>query len=123
MKIKLARRTAIALAVTVTAAGLFVASDRGASANDAISEACNTYHSWTECITYDSSTDVLQVSAFNGYVFEEEETVSIQASDDQDEGEVMDIPTYDSSGLGFYTSDPGHACGYIDSQEVVCGTF
>jgi hypothetical protein len=122
MKIKLARRTAMVLAVAVTAAGLFVASDGSASANDSISEDCNTYHSWTECITYDSSEGFLQVTAFNGYVTTEEETVSMVAGG-LSYGEVFDIPTFDSSGLGFYTSAPGYVCAYIESQKVVCGTL
>ena len=120
MKIKLARRTAMVLAVAVTAAGLFVASDRGASANDAVSEACNSYHDWTECITWDASAGILTVNAYNGYYVTEDENVWIF---DQSVSENLAIPSGDSYGFGLYTTDPGSVCAGIDSLTIVCGNL
>lgn len=120
MNIKLTRRTAMVLAVAVTAAGLFVASGVGASANDTVSEACSTYHDWTECITYDSSADLLEVNAYNGYGVTEDETVWLT---DEAMGENFSIPSFASYGYGVFSNDPGSQCAGIDSQTVVCGNF
>lgn len=122
MKIKLAGRTAIVLAAAVTAAGFFVASGGSASANDSTSEYCSTYHSWTECITYDFTQYVLQVTAYNGYgVAENGENVWIGSSG---EGKNFNIPAFGTYGYGQDASiDNQQFCGGIGSQTIVCGSF
>jgi hypothetical protein len=112
---------AVGVVAAIGAGTVFAASPAHA---DAYRQSCATYHSWTECVSFDYTDNVLAVNATNGYSVAETEALWISVGSSKTT-EGFDIPAGGARGFGIGL--PGvpltRVCGGIDTVQIVCTTF
>lgn len=89
---------------------------------DSTEQECNSYHSWTECITFDYTNGYLTVSAYNGYSTTETEALWMQFGD-YTNTQAFNIPSHHTAGFSWYAPGANDVCAGIDNVQIVCHTF
>ena len=92
---------------------------------DTYTQSCSAYHSWTECISFDYTDQVIAVNAHNGYSTEETEALWISVGANVVATKGFDIPAGSGAGFGIATPDiPSNTvCGGIDNVRIACANF
>jgi len=122
----IARRRRLSAAVGAVAAigasTVLVASPAYA---DNVEQWCNTYHSWTECISMDWTNGYLAVNALNGYPTTQAAALWAKRGGVTLGLKGFNIPPHTWAGFPIYMGDqpPFTACAGIDSVQIVCGNF
>jgi hypothetical protein len=113
------RLSAIAGTVAVIGASSALAA-APAYAQDKVTQVCQSYHSWTECVSYDFTNGNIAINAHNGYSTSETEALTIQAIG-TGWSEAFTIPAGGWSGFSEHLgSEPtGTTIGLIDNVLVV----
>lgn len=114
------------LAATVAAAGILTSGVALASPAmaagirpDSTTQHCDSYHSWTECLTYNYSDGEFTVAAYNGYDVAEYEDVWIGGI----ASASFTIPSGDWGSYSVSAGAPSSACAGIGSVTIVCGSY
>ena len=90
---------------------------------DTYQQVCSTYHSWTECVSYDYTNGNLAVNALNGYSTSENEALWMDVGP-LVHSQAFNIPPHSWAGFAWHFGNPpGPVCAGIDSVQIVCGTF
>ena len=119
------RLAAVASSVAVIGAGTVLAASP-AHAQDTVSQVCSSYHSWTECISYDFNNGNVAINAYNGYSTAQTESLTLITNPDGGQwSEGFTIPAGSWRGYAEHLgSEPsGSTCGSIDTVQVVCGNL
>jgi hypothetical protein len=114
------RLSAVAGIVAVIGASTMAASP--AYAQDKVAQTCQSYHSWTECISYDFTNGNVAINAYNGYSSSETESLTLITNPDGGEwSEGFTIPAGNWRGFSEHVGiEPtGDNFGYIDNTLVV----
>lgn len=94
---------------------------------DAFQQVCSTYHSWTECVSYDATDNVVAVNALNGYSTQQNNVALAVSIGNNPFSEVFNIPSGSWRGFGVSWSispfHPEEICGSINTVPIVCGSF
>jgi hypothetical protein len=91
---------------------------------DTFRQSCNTYHQWTECVSYDYTNGVVAVNALNGYPAQQNNVSVAVSVDNQPFSEVFNIPSGNWRGFAVYNGfPPNEVCGSINTVLIVCGSF
>jgi hypothetical protein len=111
---------ALGAAAVIGASAVAVASPARA---DVFDQTCNTYHSWTVCVSLDDTSGNLAVNAVNSSTAGNHSLWMTV-----DPGELYSESFYFSAGswVGFakYQADAfTEVCGGIDSTEIVCSAL
>lgn len=109
----------VGTAVVIGAGATLAASPARA---DSTEQKCNSYHSWTECITFDYTTGYLSVSAYNGYSTAETEALWMEVGVNTDT-ETFFIPSHQTASFSWHAPGANDVCAGIDSIQIVCHTF
>jgi len=91
---------------------------------DEVTQACASYHSWTECVAFDYDTQTLSINALNGYSYSQVESLTIKTGGDQS-SQGFNIPSHAWRGFS-WKHTPEHnvpVFGFIDDVQVVFGYF
>lgn len=90
---------------------------------DTYQQTCSTYHSWTECISFDYTNGNLAVNALNGYSTSENEALWMNPFM-RVRSEAFNIPPHNWAGFSWHSGNPpGDVCAGIDSVQIVCAFF
>jgi hypothetical protein len=111
---------AVGVAAVIGAGTMLAAPSASA---DTYHQACSTYHSWTECISFDYTNGNLAVNALNGYSSSQNEALWMNPFNSV-RSEAFNIPPNSWAGFPWHMSfPPGYVCAGIDSVKIVCDTF
>lgn len=116
-----ARRRLLAAALSVAAlAG--TSTVLATSSAYAATPGCASYHSWTECIGYNRTTETYTLTVHNGYSVSEYETVWMNV-----EGTTyswsLTIPSLKTDAFNVSPLGQGQACAGIDSVTLGCWDY
>jgi hypothetical protein len=90
---------------------------------DTYQQKCSTYHSWTECISFDYTNGNLAVNALNGYSTSENEALWMNPFMNV-RSEAFNIAPHNWAGFAVHMGNPpGDVCAGIDSVQIVCTFF
>ncbi len=90
---------------------------------DDYQQTCNTFHNWTECVSYDYTNGNVAVNALNGYSTSQNESLWGEIGS-QVYSQAFNIPPHSWAGFSWHNGiPPGQVCAGIDSVQVVCGFF
>ncbi|MBF9073952.1 hypothetical protein [Streptacidiphilus fuscans] len=88
---------------------------------------CGTYHSWTECISFDYTTETTAVNALNGYSYDQTESLYYEFHNGQVFSQGIDIPAHSWRGFseeGAFPANSDPVCAGIgDVANIVCADF
>ncbi len=119
------RRLAAALgAVAVT--GASAVSVAPPARADVYNQVCQTYHSWTECVSYDWTNGNLAVNALNGYSVTQTESLWMKDAYGDLNSQGFNIPAHSWAGFSWHwgpISSEIEICAGIDSVKIVCDSF
>jgi hypothetical protein len=110
------RLAPITAAAVIGASAVAIASPARA---DEVHQACNTYHNWTECVSYDYTNGNLAVNALNNgnagthSVFLENYPSAVYS-------ESFNFSAGNWVGFAKHTMPATEVCGGIDSTTIVC---
>ena len=92
---------------------------------DSVNQVCNTFHSWTECISYDYTNGDIAVNALNGYSTTEAESLWFSYNGGIIASQGFSIPPNAWRGFSYYWGvlPADQVCGGIDSVTIVCTNF
>jgi hypothetical protein len=111
---------AVGVAAVIGVGTVMVASPAHA---DTYRQACSTYHSWTECISFDYTNGNLAVNALNGYSSSQNESLWMNPFM-MVRSEAFNIAPGTWAGFAWHTGNPpGNVCAGIDSVQIVCDVF
>ena len=118
------RRLAVAVSVAamVGASTLLATSPTALAASPASADPCASYHSWTECIGYNSTTETYTLTVHNGYSVSEFETVWMKFESTKFSWQVT-IPSGRTDTFSVSPLGHGQACAGIDSVTLGCWDF
>lgn len=92
---------------------------------DGTEQFCNSYHLWTECISYDFTNGNLAVNALNGYSTTEAAALWAERGNVTLGIKGFNIPPHSWAGfpIPLGAQSPFTACAGIDNVPIVCGSF
>jgi len=93
---------------------------------DVVDQKCNTYHSWTECVSYDYNNGNLAVNALNGYSTTETESLWMEDSYNDVNSQGFVIPAHSWAGFSWHWGPIASEitiCAGIDGVKIVCQNF
>jgi hypothetical protein len=111
----------LGVATVISAGTVLIASPAHA---DSVGQACGTYHSWTECVSYDYLTGDVVVNALNGYPTQQNNVSVTMSIHNLPYSKVFNFPPGSWRGFSVYSQlPPGVVCASINAVPIVCGSF
>jgi hypothetical protein len=112
-------RLAVALGAATVMGASAVAVASPARADDVVQD-CNTYHNWTECISYDYTNGNLAVNALNSGNAGNHSVWMVNTPPSEVFSASFNFSAGHWVGFAEHTPPRSEVCGGIDSTTIVC---
>lgn len=121
--LRIRRRLSVAAATIAVAGGSMLTASPAYA--DYVTQNCNVYHSWTECISYDYTNGNLAVNALNGYSTTQVEALWMSLNGSQVDNRGFSIPPHTWAGYAhdYGSQNPFTACAGINNVQIICASF